>query len=65
MGIGPTADGSDRHLLCNHVGPYLLTRLLLPAMSAGSRVVNVSSRAHYYGQLDVINDKITNHPTHW
>lgn len=31
----------------NHLGPFLLTSLLLPHMAAGSRIVNVSSRAHF------------------
>ncbi|GFR49722.1 hypothetical protein Agub_g11878 [Astrephomene gubernaculifera] len=51
MGVPPAADGSDRHLTVNHLGPYLLTRLLLPHMTHGSRVVNVASRAHYAGCL--------------
>ncbi|KXZ51616.1 hypothetical protein GPECTOR_12g580 [Gonium pectorale] len=51
MGAPPAADGSDRHLAANHLGPYLLTRLLLPHMTHGSRVVNVASRAHYAGSL--------------
>lgn len=42
---GPS--GQDRHLTANYMGPFLLTRLLLPAMGPGSRIVNVSSRAHY------------------
>lgn len=34
MGVAPAPDGSDRHLTANHLGPYLLTRLLLPHMTA-------------------------------
>jgi len=43
-----TADGVERTLALNHLGPYLLTRLLLPVLkgSAPARVVNVSSMAH-------------------
>lgn len=37
----------------NHFGPYLLTRLLLPLMAAGGRVVNVASEAHRRGSLRV------------
>ncbi|KAG2435989.1 hypothetical protein HYH02_011702 [Chlamydomonas schloesseri] len=34
MGVSPAPDGTDRHLTANHLGPYLLTRLLLPHMTA-------------------------------
>lgn len=37
----------DQHMRVNHLGPFLLTSLLLPHMAAGSRIVNVSSRAHF------------------
>ena len=55
MGPPDGPDGRDRHLWANHLGPYLLTRLLMPAMpSDGSgRVVNVASRAHYWGRVGV------------
>jgi len=51
MGVANAADGHDRHLQCNHVGPFLLTKLLEPNLAAGSRVVNVASRAHSMGAL--------------
>jgi NAD(P)-dependent dehydrogenase (short-subunit alcohol dehydrogenase family) len=46
---GQTTDGFELHFGTNHLGPYLLTRLLLPALQlAGTaRVVCVASRAHY------------------
>lgn len=45
---GLTKDGFEIAFGTNHLGPYLLTRLLLPLLSKGSaRVVNVSSEAHY------------------
>ena len=44
MGSGALPDGRDSHLVANHLGPYLLTRLMLPAMERGGRVVNVASR---------------------
>jgi tetratricopeptide (TPR) repeat protein len=44
MGAAPLPDGRDTHLVANHLGPYLLTRLMLPAMAPGGRVVNVASR---------------------
>jgi NAD(P)-dependent dehydrogenase (short-subunit alcohol dehydrogenase family) len=46
---GTTKDGFEITFGTNHVGPYLLTRLLMPALEkAGeARIVNVSSEAHY------------------
>lgn len=46
---GLTTDGFELHFGTNHLGPYLLTRLLLPALQAAgtARVVCVASRAHY------------------
>jgi dehydrogenase/reductase SDR family protein 13 len=45
---GTTADGFDVTIETNHVGPFLLTELLLPALTAApqGRIVNVASRAH-------------------
>lgn len=47
-----TVDGLERTVSVNYVGPYLLTRLLLPLMSAGSRIVNMSSLVFPWGCLD-------------
>jgi NAD(P)-dependent dehydrogenase (short-subunit alcohol dehydrogenase family) len=46
---GTTKDGFQLTFGTNHLGPYLLTRLLLPALErAGeARIVNVASRGHY------------------
>ena len=38
--------GVPGHMRPNHLGPFLLTRLLLPLMAAGGRVVTVASEAH-------------------
>lgn len=52
MGVRPPEGGDgDAHLRPNHLGPYLFTRLLLPRMAAGGRVVTVGSQAHRRGQL--------------
>lgn len=47
-----TADGLERTVSVNYVGPYLLTRKLLPLMGAGSRVVNMVSCTYAIGRLD-------------
>jgi retinol dehydrogenase 12 len=45
---GTTADGFDVTIETNHVGQFLLTEMLLPALTAApqGRIVNVASRAH-------------------
>lgn len=50
-----TVDGLERTVSVNYVGPYLLTRLLLPLMSAGSRIVNMASCVYAIGHLDFPN----------
>lgn len=48
-----TAEGHDVMLAVNHLGPFLLTNLLLPLLqaSAPARIVNVASDAHKFGKL--------------
>ena len=48
-----TAEGIDVMLATNHVGPFLLTQLLLPLLerSAPSRIVVVASDAHRFSKL--------------
>ena len=41
-----TADGFESQLATNHLGPFLLTGLLLPHLREGGRVVTVSSQMH-------------------
>ena len=47
-----TVDGLERTVSVNYVGPYLLTRLLLPLMAKGSRIVNMASCVYAIGHLD-------------
>lgn len=46
-----TTDGLERTVSINYVAPYLLTRLLLPLMGKGSRIVSMTSCAHVAGRL--------------
>ena len=47
-----TTDNLERTVAVNYVGPYLLTRLLLPLMGEGSRIVNMASLTYRFGFLD-------------
>lgn len=46
-----TVDGLENNISVNYVGPYLLTRMLLPLMGKGSRIVNMASLVYKYGFL--------------
>ena len=48
-----TADGHEAMWATNHLGPFLLTNLLLPLLraSAPARIVNVASDAHKWGRI--------------
>jgi NAD(P)-dependent dehydrogenase (short-subunit alcohol dehydrogenase family) len=50
-----TPEGHDQMLAVNHLGPFLLTNLLLPLLerSAPSRIVVVASEAHKFRKLRV------------
>ncbi len=52
--FGRTADGFETQFGTNHLGHFLLTQLLTPALLAagGARVVNVSSAGHRMGDID-------------
>ncbi len=52
-----TEDGFEMTFAINYLAPYLLTRLLLPVLisSAPSRIINVSSGAHFMGRIDFSN----------
>jgi NAD(P)-dependent dehydrogenase (short-subunit alcohol dehydrogenase family) len=47
---GRTVDGFELQIGTNHLGPFLLTNLLLPSIT--DRVVTVGSQAHYRARLD-------------
>jgi NAD(P)-dependent dehydrogenase (short-subunit alcohol dehydrogenase family) len=47
-----TVDGFERSFGVNVLGPFLLTRLLLPRIKMGGRIVNVSSVAGLFGCFD-------------
>nr|XP_012217366.1 PREDICTED: LOW QUALITY PROTEIN: retinol dehydrogenase 12-like [Linepithema humile] len=50
-----TEDGNEMHLQSNHLGHFLLTLLLLPKLRLsgfGCRIINVSSVAHWFGNIN-------------
>lgn len=48
-----SADGFELTFATNHLGPFLLTQLLLERLAEHGRIVTVSSRAHYQGNLSL------------
>jgi len=48
-----SGDGFELTFATNQLGPFLLTNLLLDRMAATGRIVNVASRIHYRGRLDL------------
>lgn len=60
---GATRDGFELAFGVNHLGHYLLTRLLLPRVveSGPARIVNVSSKSHY--QAKGIDWSVLQQPT--
>ncbi|KAK9811893.1 hypothetical protein WJX72_011942 [[Myrmecia] bisecta] len=65
MGAATSSSTDDNHVRVNHMGPFLLTRLLLPFMGAGSRIVTVASRAHMQGSLHIADGRIQGKPSFW
>lgn len=59
-----TREGFELQFGVNHLGPFLLSHLLLPALEAAPapRLVNVASRAHYAGQIDFDDPRGEKHP---
>ena len=56
-----SADGHEMTLAVNHLGPFLLTTLLLPLLGAGapSRIVTVTSRYERWGRIDFDDLELT------
>jgi NAD(P)-dependent dehydrogenase (short-subunit alcohol dehydrogenase family) len=57
-----TKDGFESQMAVNYLGHFLLSHLLIPQLQAGakelqksSRIVNISSCAHYAGEIDYNN----------
>lgn len=52
--LARTSQGWESQFATNHLGHFLLTMSLLPALKAGapSRIVNLSSGAHRFGGID-------------
>jgi NAD(P)-dependent dehydrogenase (short-subunit alcohol dehydrogenase family) len=48
-----SVDGYELTFATNHLGPFLLTGLLRDRIVPGGRIVNVASRAHAYGRLEL------------
>jgi NAD(P)-dependent dehydrogenase (short-subunit alcohol dehydrogenase family) len=48
-----STDGFELTFATNHLGPFLLTQLLLERIADDGRIVSVSSRVHYQGKLDL------------
>jgi NAD(P)-dependent dehydrogenase (short-subunit alcohol dehydrogenase family) len=48
-----SVDGHELTFATNHLGPFLLTRLLLPALAPAARIINVASKVHYQGRMDL------------
>lgn len=48
-----SADGFELTFATNHLGPFLLTALLGKCLVPGARIVNVASRIHRRGRMDL------------
>jgi NAD(P)-dependent dehydrogenase (short-subunit alcohol dehydrogenase family) len=58
--LAPTVDGFERQFGTNHLGHFVLTGLLLPALvkSGGGRVVTIASIAHHGGTDAVLGGNL-------
>ena len=48
-----SADGFELVFATNHLGPFLLTELLRDRVALRGRIINVASRVHFKGSLDL------------
>jgi NAD(P)-dependent dehydrogenase (short-subunit alcohol dehydrogenase family) len=46
-------DGFELTFATNHLGPFLLTELLRGGLMPGARIINLASRVHYQGDLQL------------
>lgn len=62
--LGKTAQGFELQVGTNHVGHFLLTKLLRPILetSGPARIVNVSSEAHRRGRADRLFETLESDP---
>lgn len=62
-----TPDGIESQLATNHYGPFLLTGLLLPQLTASGagRVVTVASLMHRFARSAPLGDPRQRHGHHW
>ena len=54
-----TPQGIESQFGTNHIGHFLLTNLLLPAMRQGGRIVNVSSSGHFFSGIRFTDPNFT------
>jgi len=59
-----TADGLEMQFGTNHIGHFLMTNLLMPALLNGApaRIVNLSSRGHHVGAVGFDDVNFTTRP---
>ena len=47
-----TEDGLEKTFALNHMSYFVITKLLLPRLKAGARIINTASDAHHRAKLD-------------